>query len=231
MVAFKRIVCLANSRKLNGRCIAGRQLPGGQPAEWIRPVSDREHGEVSEYERQYEDGSDPRVLDIVNVPLLDAQPKGFQQENWLLDPDHYWVKIGIATWSDLKGLADPVGPLWINGYKTYSGLNDKVPLSLAESLTSSLRLVHVERLTLFVFKPGEAFGNPKRRVQGRFLHDGTPYWLWVTDPRYERAYLAKPDGNYELAESFLTISLGEPHDDACYKLIAAIIEREEAAKV
>ncbi len=49
----KRIVCLANSRKLQGRCIAGRELVSGKPAAWIRPVSDREHEEVSEYERQY----------------------------------------------------------------------------------------------------------------------------------------------------------------------------------
>lgn len=60
----KRIVCLANSRKLQGRCIAGRELVGGKPAAWIRPVSDREHEEVSECERQYQDGSDPRVLDM-----------------------------------------------------------------------------------------------------------------------------------------------------------------------
>ena len=42
---------------------------------WLRPVSDRENEEVSEYERQYADGSDPRVLDIIDVPLLDAPPK------------------------------------------------------------------------------------------------------------------------------------------------------------
>ncbi|NJD68017.1 MAG: hypothetical protein C3F12_00785 [Candidatus Methylomirabilota bacterium] len=28
----------------------------------------------------------------------------------------------------------------------------------------------------------------------------------------------------ELGECFLTVSLGEPHNDACYELIAAIIE-------
>ena len=47
------------------------------------------------------------------------------------------------------------------------------------------------------------------------------------DPSYERAYLARPDGDYEIGESFLTVSLGEPHNDACYKLIAAIIEDRE----
>ncbi len=87
MATVKRIVCLANSRKLNGRCVAGVELSGGERVGWIRPVSAREHGEVSEYERQYEDGSDPRVLDIMDVPLLETLPKGCQQENWLLDPE------------------------------------------------------------------------------------------------------------------------------------------------
>jgi len=231
MATVKRIVCLANSRKLNGRCVAGVELSGGRPVAWIRPVSAREHGEVSEYERQYEDGSDPRVLDIMDVPLLDSLPKGCQQENWLLDPDQYWVKIGRAAWSDLHRFADPVAPLWINEHHTYNGLNDKVPLSLANGLGSSLRLVHVARVTLSVFKPGEAFGNPKRRVQGRFRNHGMEYQLWVTDPSYERAYLARPDGDYEIGESFLTVSLGEPHNEACYKLIAAIIEDKEGREL
>ena len=230
MATVKRIVCLANSRKLNGRCVAGKELSGGRPVGWIRPVSAREHEEVSEYERQYESGSDPRVLDIMDVPLLDALPKGYQQENWLLDPERYWVKVGRTAWNDMQPLADLIEPLWTNGHSTYNGLNDKIPLSLAGALANSLRLVRVDGLDLSVFKPGEAFGNPKRRVQARFRHDGKKYWLWVTDPGYERKYLAKPDGDYEIGESFLTISLGEPYNDACYKLVAAIIQRDEGTK-
>jgi hypothetical protein len=86
---IKRLVCLANSRKLHGRCIAGRELLQGKPGQWVRPVSDREHEEVSEYERQYEDGSDPRVLDIIDVPLTRASGNRRQPENWLLDPSRY----------------------------------------------------------------------------------------------------------------------------------------------
>ncbi len=223
MATVKRILCLANSRKLNGRCVAGRELSAGRAIGWIRPVSSREHEEVSEYERQYEDGSDPRVLDIMDVPLLAPRPKGFQHENWLLDPDQYWSKIGRATWADLKRFIDPVSSLWHNNFSTYNGLNDRIPLEMTDAIDSSLRLLHIDGMTLSVFKPGEAFGNPKRRVQGQFVHDGTEYRLWVTDPRFEKAYLAKPDGDYKIGESFLTVSLGEPHGGACYKLIAAII--------
>ena len=219
----KRIVCLANSRKLYGRCVAGREWVDGRAGLWIRPVSEREGGEVSEYERQYEDGGDPRVLDVMDVPMLEPRPDGYQAENWLLDSTRYWAKAGRLSWFDLPALADPVGPLWIDGIGTYHGRNDKVPLESAGSLDSSLRLIRVDRVRLQVFSPGEAFGNPKRRVQGRFRHAGTEYALWVTDPHYERTYLAKLDGAYPLGECWLTISLGEPYQGACYKLIAAII--------
>lgn len=223
----KRIVCLANSRKLQGRCIAGREWKDGQARGWIRPVSDREHQEVSEYERQYSDGSDPRILDVIDVPVLEPRPNGFQAENWLLDPEHYWEKLGKLSWRDLPALVDGAVPLWRDGFSTYNGRNDKVPLEISDQLESSLTLIHVSELELAVFSPGEAFGNSKRRVQGRFRHGRSTYHLWVTDPVYERHYLAKLDGEYRIGECFLTISLGEPYGDVCYKLIAAIITAED----
>lgn len=146
MRTVKRIVCLANSRKLSGRCVAGKEFIKGQPAVWIRPVSGRGNEEVSRNERQYRDGSDPRVLDIIEVPLLEARPRGHQQENWLLEPDRYWTKVGRATWSDLQHLVDPAAPLWLNGHSTNHGQNDRVPVVEAGGLRSSLRLIRVNGL-------------------------------------------------------------------------------------
>ena len=224
MIASQRVVCLANSRKLTGRCVAGREVKGRRVGNWIRPVSNRSGREVSEYERSYQDGSDPRVLDIISIPVLKPRPEGWQTENWLLDPEYYWRKEGAWSWFDLRDLLDPVAPLWIDGYSTFNGRNDKIPDELMQSATSSLRLIHAERIELAVFSPGEAFGNRKRRVQAQFSHAGANYALWVTDPAYERNYLAKLDGEYHTGECYLTVSLGEPYQGACYKLVAAIIE-------
>lgn len=224
MSQIQRIVCLANSRKLNGRCVAGRKFDGHRAGAWIRPVGDRESGEVSEYERQYEDGTDPQVLDIIDVPLVRPSPAAYQSENWLLDARYYWRKTGDLSPSDLPRVVEPVESLWLDGHNTYNGSNDKVPVALLGEIETSLRFIEVSALTLAVFAPGEAFGNAKRRVQGRFVHAGQQYSLWVTDPRYEKRYLAQSDGHYEIRDCFLTISLGERYQDACYKLIAAIIE-------
>lgn len=126
---------------------------------------------------------------------------------------------------DLNRLTDPVAPLWVDGHSTYNGHNDCVLLPTVR-IGTSLRLLRVDRLELAVFAPGEAFGNSKRRVQGRFSHAGRRYALWITDPTYERRYLGKINGRYELGACYLTVSLGEPYNNACYKLIAAIIEAE-----
>lgn len=224
---MKHIVCLASSRKLSGRCIAGREIIGKAPGPWIRPVSDREHQEVSEHERQYQDGSDPSVLDIIGVRLIRAQPHLFQQENWILDPKFYWEKRGRCDWIHLQSFVEAPGALWVNHESSHKGLNDRVLMVQAEQLRTSLKLIRVRALTIEVFCPGAAFGNDKRRVQGRFEYGGTHYWLWITDPFCEQRYLSYPDGRHPLGECCLTISLGEPHEGFCYKLIAAVIERPQ----
>ena len=223
----KQIVCLANSRKPYGRCVAGIELIDGKPAGWIRPIGARENEGVSEHERQYEDGSDPRVLDIVDVPMIKALPNAYQQENWLLDANEYWVKRGRVDLEYLRQLVDAPSALWVNGQKTYNGINDKMPIETAATFDHSLRLICVPKLELCVFAPGEAFGNSKRRVQARFAHHGAKYWLWVTDPVYERGYLTLDDGNYTLGESLLTVSVSEPLEGVCFKLVATIFEFDE----
>ena len=228
MREIKTIVCLANSRNLSGRCIAGREIMDKKVRGWIRPVSDRPGEEVSEYERQYEDGSDPRVLDIINVPLLAARPNHHQQENWLLDPASYWVKQGQAPWERLFKLIDPVDTLWENGSNTISGKNDRMSPEQVSQLNSSLCFIHVDSLTLSVFSPGKGYGDPKRKVQAHFTHNDVSYSIWVTDPSYERKYLKMSDGDYTLGECYLTISInGEPYQGQYYKFVAAIIARVE----
>ncbi len=222
---IKRIICLANSRKLSGRCIAGREWTEVGAGAWIRPVSSRINQEVSEYERQYEDGSDPRVLDIIDVPVLKSLPQGWQTENWLLDPEIYWRKWGTFPLHDLSRLVNPDMSLWIDGESTWHGRNDCLPPAPTSSLAGSLQLIAVARVELAVFQPGRAFGNNKKRVQARFIHSGTNYALWVTDPGYEKAYLRKPNGIYKIDACYLTVSVGEPYNDRCYKLVATVFER------
>lgn len=224
---FKTMACLANSRKSGGRCIAGREYVDGQVGDWIRPVSDREGEEVSRGERQYEDGSEPGVMDIIEVSLHAAQPGGCQSENWLIDPGHHWKFRGRIMWEDLERFADPIESLWSNGSSTQNGENDQMTLGVADQQTNSLRLIKLSDLRLHVYAPRISYGSNRRRVQAHFTYNGESYKLWVTDPDYEHRYRQMGDGEYEVGECYATVSIGEPYREHRYKMVAAIIKRPE----
>lgn len=227
MARSKRIVCLANSRKHSGRCVAGKEiLASGEIGKWIRPVSARETREVSEEERRYENGASPRVLDIIKIPIIGPSPQLFQSENYVFDAQCYWANEGRMKWEELKSLVDEPAPLWTNGDSTYFGLNDRVRVDVATKLKDSLRLIEPEDLTIRVVTEGLEFGNPRRRVRADFEHLGTRHSLIVTDPEAEKSMLAKPNADYRVRDAYLCVSLGEAHTDgACYKLAATIIAR------
>ena len=225
----KRMVCLANSRKPGGRCVAGKELLlDGSVGAWIRPVTNQGSGAVPIWECMYADGTEPAVLDILEVPVLGQVPKDYQRENWELDPKRPWRKLGNITFEAAVECVDSVASLWRPGYSTYNGINDHVPLEEAKLEHDSLRLIFVNNLALSVMAPGENFGNPTRRVLGHFRHDELEYRLWVTDAAWEREYLNGPNGDYFIGGACLTISLGEPFENSsgeyhAYKLIAAVI--------
>src|SRR6266436_6879901 len=95
----KRIMCLANSRKMSGRCLAGKEFGNNKFGSWIRPVSGREHEEISESDRRYKDGQTARLLDVVSIPMLKAKPGTYQSENHLIADQFYWTKSSVATWA------------------------------------------------------------------------------------------------------------------------------------
>ena len=162
------------------------------------------------------------MLDVIDVPLLEHRPHEHQVENWLLDPQYYWRRVDRVAPARLRTFAEAPTALWLDGHSTRDGENDRIPEEFLSEVRSSLRLISVETLTVAVFVQGGAY--PKRRVQGRFLYSGKRYAFWITDPITEREYLARPDGETKLGECCLTISISEPFEGACYKLIAAVIE-------
>ena len=219
---IKRIVCLANSRRNRERCIAGKELlADGRFGVWVRPVSARPSEEVSELERRYQDGGEPQLLDIIDVPLIEARPIYYQQENWLLDPQHRWQKVGSVSTDELGRLIDSIGVLWVDGDSSGSGQNDRIPFWDATSLDSSLCLIHVDSLSVAVSPPNREDGLPVLR--GHFRHNGSDYSLRITDPDSESRATTLEYGNYQVAERYLTVSLGGPLGGYSYKLIANII--------
>jgi len=223
----KTIVCLANSRKLAGRCVAGKEWDGCNPGAWCRPVSARDRGELTAERWYYKTWRDPQLLDLIEVSLLGPRPSTFQTENHLVDTSVRWRYAGhVSSRNLVTALDKPPGPLWANGESTASGLNDKVAAAVAERQRNSLVLVQPELLTMTVGTEGADMGNPRRRVRGHFSLSGYDYVLAITDPIAEKQIMSNPDGfSSELRNPILCISLSEKYvaQNACYKLIAGVM--------
>ena len=221
---ISRIVCLANSRRAGGRCVAGKELqPDGRPGPWVRPVSSRSSEEVSDLERQYADGSEPRLLDVIEIPFFDPVPSGFQSENRRLDPARRWVKSGRIGWDDLPAWQDADAPLWTNGHHSGAGENDRVPVADANRHSDSLRLIRVDQLLVSVSEPAR-LSSLYPILRGHFHYNGADYRLRITDADRENGAIDLPYGEYPVGERYLTISLGGAFEGYAYKLIAAIIK-------
>lgn len=220
----KTIVCLANSRKTTGRCIAGKQWQSGKPGEWVRPVSMRSTHEISEEELRYEDGSNPQLLDILKVPCNAPQPTNHQHENHVIDQDYYWVKVGTLPWENIQPCLDNPNTLWGVGEGSYAGINNRIVVGQEDGI--SLYLISVEKLQLLVGIKSPEFADSKRAVRGKFIYRGVKYQMDVTDPLIERSYLRQTDGQYNIPHPILCISLGDPYQGYFYKLIAGVLYPE-----
>jgi hypothetical protein len=224
MTYMKKIVCLANSRKTSGRCVAGRELTDNGIGPWVRPVSKRVTREISETDRRYQNGQRASILDIIEVPMLESAPHNHHTEDHLIDEDEYWVKTGEAGWETIeKMLESHNGPLWTSGNSTYHGVNDKVSEEIAATLDFSLLLIRPNDLNILVRVESGFEGRPgKRRARARFNIDGESYLLQITDPKVEAEYLGRGDGTYAVDDAIVCLSLSEAWNGFVFKLVATI---------
>src|SRR5579864_8441835 len=115
----KTIVCLANSRKLTGRCVAGKEWNGRSMGPWCRPVSPLDRGELNAERWYARSWRDPCLLDVIQVGLVEPHPSGCQIENHLVDTRVRWKFVGRVTSQTLVPALDrPTGSLWTNGDST-----------------------------------------------------------------------------------------------------------------
>jgi hypothetical protein len=223
----KTIICLANSRKMSGRCVAGREILPGGFGDWIRPVSSRSDKELSAVDRHYESTPrpEPALLDVIEIDFLRHDPHPYQPENYLIDDGIYWRLSRKANFAEAVRALDPKqSHLWgLSRDTSYHGQRDRVPLADAPSFNSSLRLVRVSDLRIRVLAESAGFGNMKKKLRGYFTYSHFQYGIMITDPIIENDYLRRPQDTYQVGDALLCVSLGEPFDGYAYKLIAGVI--------
>jgi hypothetical protein len=220
----KTILCLANSRRPGGRCVAGKEFSGGEIGGWIRPINEQNGHAISEIDLQFQDGTAVDVLDVVTIPMVEPNPQGHQKENHLIAPDHAWTKQFRVTWPQIVAATDAVvGTLWPNGDSSYHGQNDKVSEALSSGVENSLMLIDPTTVALVVGPESQYGGGSRRRVRAVFTFNESHYNFVVTDPWIEAKCFAGADGRFPIVGSRLCVSLAEVLSGSATKLIATVI--------
>lgn len=220
-----KIVCLACSLKTSGLCIAGREVLEDGFGDWLRPVSARASEELMYLEYRYPDGSSPQLLDVVEVGLDRAVPRGHQVENHLIEAGTKWTKQGEVSFDLLEWMAEEPETIWGDAEEhTSGGFLNCVSAESAELELASLYLLEVPDFAVWVGMGPDG----KKAFYGVFRWHGSLYKLKVTDPVVRDRFAGYGKGTHRLPEfrkAYVCVSLTKPWegDGRCHKLIAAVL--------
>ena len=211
-----KIVCLANSFRVGGRCLGGIELDqnnnpviqNGRP-KWIRPVCNTEHEEVPTHLVSH-----ISLLDIVEFQAIQATGHGHQSENVLFNTNSIQTN-GRFPISRLNTITDNnrFNVLFVNH-------GAAVPEHLVDGLTHSLML-----LELTTFETNERIfeGKPFPQIKLSFRHNDNLYNLPITDPSFLHRYGINNNILQGRQRVYVSLSLAAPHEGWSSKLVAGII--------
>jgi len=217
----KDIICLANSiKKHSCRCVAGIDIETG---EWIRPVSERDSGELTESHYTTEQGHDPTPLNILRVYLDEPAPTPSQPENWTLANRDWQLISENPRPKHHQTLVSALEP----GPKLFG--NTERAVSSGTEVDDSLALVKPENAILRRKPRRDKRDQPRLRFE---LGD-VEYDFPITGPRVKEKVFDIVDqaGSIPLDDRItsdkiplITVSLGEEFESKHWKLVAAIFQ-------
>ena len=222
------IVCLANSRKWNGRCVAGLRTDGKG---WLRPVGSNPEGVLHPHHYMLPDDTEPQLGDVLRVHCSRPHPQPHHPEDWI---------VMSLPWERVTSAAESRRQEWLRPYLTQGpqllgSAGDRVAAETVQAhpVTHSLALIAPQSLHWHITLNSKG----ERRTRVVFTLDDAEYDLSLTDPLWEQRVMHLKTGIHprrmadiaEDAEVWLTISLGEPFAAAeggkefCYKLVAGVL--------
>ena len=223
----KHFICLANSYKRGGRCIAGIEVSvdtddhwavqchSDGSLRWIRPIDrNTEYGEITE--------SDARFIPMYAVvKLTNVEPCPHQSHS----EDVFFSQmspVGMIHPSSevIRSFEDKVHHEIF--YSTDLGISPEV---YAQG-DYSLMLIHPDG-----FKFVEDPTKNRARYRMMFSYNGVTYDFSVTDPTFYEFVAQHPDAINTLNDLYLTLSIGLEYEGRHHKLIAGVIIPSESHSV
>jgi len=232
----KRILVLANSFRMHpNRCIAGREVTsdGGQISVggWIRPISTHGEGELSFRDRVLTKGTEPKVMDLIEVPLSGSANDPFQPENWFTTGERSWkdvTKHHLRPSLDL--LVEEPEDLWMG---MEAGRSDRVSHTTLQASPpqQSLYLVRPTGLRFQLYSQIWE-DKTKHRQRALFNYHGVDYDISITDPVFLEKHCEdipapdEPRREFTLPcgdNVYLCLSLTRVYEGHHYKIVATIL--------
>lgn len=199
----KRIVILANSRKLSGRCVAGKDGDG----RWIRLIKDS-HGPIPV--REAAGYNMLKVLDVAGICNRSSVDYRYHTEN------SSYSRVTDVGYYDRRLMDD-----LLDHPDSIFGTGKYLSEAEAQRLDYSLLFVEVTDFIIY-FKDCGQYGD---KLRGQFVYNGRTYTdIAITDSAIEQ----RLDNNShpyqeDYDEAYITISLGEIFNGSAYKLISGVI--------
>ena len=214
-------ICLANSRRPGGRCVAGLRMDGKG---WVRPVNSI-GGTIFRQQYTLDDGREAAIFDVIRVSLKEQCPQSYQPENWIVENEP-WRLVRRLTLSEASTFLSSN----ISTSLSFPGdqLDRVYAAALAQNpVAASLALIEPDSIQWYI----TTNIKNRRQTRAKFELGGLPYDFVITDPQWEHRLEALPLGVHNRIDAgvsqgdrlLFTISLGAPKGGYCYKLVAAVI--------
>jgi hypothetical protein len=211
-----RFVCLANSFKEGGSCIAGIELDANNNPrfenahpKWIRPICNTPHGEVHTHLVSH-----IHILDIVEIEI-----SGFPEERNYQSENSFFMETSIRVVGRFDG--NQLDRLCENRNLIFGNRGKAVSAESIGNLSYSLMFV---KPLQFEVNQKTYEGNPgPPQIRLIFTYKENRYDLPVTDPIFLNSYRTDPQVLDACNQLYLCLSLSVVWNDWYYKLVAGTI--------
>lgn len=215
-------ICLANSYKRGGRCIAGIEIDSentilynknGNP-KWIRPIENTQYGEIPN-----NIANNISLLSRVVLKHVVGYPQNVHRENVSY--------VGMEN-NSLPLSADPslLNQFVDKVHQSIFGNRGKaVSVEMASELDYSLMFIRVQNASAYIDKNRE---KSKNRMS--FSYYGADYDFPITDPIFLDEFKKEPERYAIIPDVYLTLSLGLEFEGWHHKLVAGVIIPTDASQ-
>lgn len=215
----KYFLCLANSYKRGGRCVAGVEIvfdangglkpvcgDDGRPR-WIRPIATTTYGEIPNNVAE-----SIKLLSIIKLYNVVPCPNKPHTENV------YYSKLEPCKY-DLSYDDSIINHLFDNSHQAiFHNRGRAVSAEMSTGIDYSLMLIHVENACAYIDENRE---KSKNRMS--FTYYGADYDFPITDPIFLDEFKKDPEHYANISDVYLTLSLGLEFEGWHHKLVAGVI--------